>query len=152
MTTRHITIHTDGSCLGNPGPGGYAAVVRRYEDEKEIKKRPVQGRAADTTNNQMELKAALIGLRQIRRDETSLITVYSDSTYVIDGITKWLPGWQAKNWRTSKGKPVKNQDLWEALTAAADGLNVRWKWVKGHDGDPRNEEVDAMARAEAERA
>ncbi len=133
-----------------PSLGGYAAVIHRYEDEQEMKTRPVQGHAADTTNNGMELKATFFGLQQIRRDETGAITVYTDSKYVIDGMTMWLRGWQAQNWRKSNGKPVMNQALWEALAATSEGLNVRWEWVKGHDGDPRNQEVDAMARVEAE--
>ncbi|MGR3621044.1 ribonuclease HI [Pseudophaeobacter sp.] len=152
MTTPEITIHTDGSCLGNPGKGGYAAVVRRYENGEEIKKRIVDGSAAASTNNKMELKAAITGLRQLARNEQAMITVISDSEYLVKGMTERLPIWQAKGWRTSSGKPVKNQDLWEELLAVTGCLNVHWEWVRSHNGDPRNEEADQLANAAAKRA
>ncbi|UWQ15668.1 ribonuclease HI [Aliiroseovarius sp. M344] len=149
MTTSEITIHTDGSCIGNPGKGGCAAIVRRYEDEIEIKKRRVANSAAETTNNRMEMEAALNGLKQIKRDEKARITVYSDSQYLINGMTKWLPSWQQRGWRGASGKSVKNCDLWQALMTVCEGLDVRWVWVRGHDGDERNEEADRLASAMA---
>lgn len=149
MTNTEITIHTDGCCLGNPGRGGFAAVVRRYENGAEIKKRVVSNNAPETTNNKMELLAAVEGLRQIRRNEPAKITVFSDSQYVILGMTERLPKWQIKGWRTAAGQPVKNRELWEMLLAVAEGLQVQWEWVRGHDGDPRNEEADALAKQAA---
>ncbi|MCG7520504.1 ribonuclease HI [Ruegeria sp. Ofav3-42] len=149
MRNTEITIHTDGSCRGNPGRGGWAAVVRRYEDGNEIKKRPVCGSVTHTTNNRMEMTAAIKGIRQIRRDEKAQITVYSDSRLLIQGMTKWVPKWQTNGWRNAGGKPVENRDLWGELLAASDGLNVQWEWVRGHAGDPRNEEVDGLAVAAA---
>jgi len=149
MTNTEITIHTDGCCLGNPGRGGYAAVVRRYENGAEIKKRVVSNKARETTNNKMELMAAINGLRQIARNEPSKITVYSDSQYVVLGMTERLPKWQTKGWRTASGQPVKNQELWEALLAVCEGLEVQWEWVRGHNGDPHNEEADALANQAA---
>ena len=149
MTNTEITIHTDGCCLGNPGKGGFAAVVRRYENGVEIKKRVVSDSSSDTTNNRMELTAAINGLRQIKRDEPAKITVYSDSQYVILGMNERLTNWRVKGWRTASGQPVKNLELWKGLLAAADGLNVQWEWVRGHNGDPRNEEADHVANQAA---
>lgn len=149
MTNTEITIHTDGCCLGNPGKGGFAAVVRRYENGVEIKKRTVSDNAQETTNNKMELMAAIAGLRKIKRNEPNTITVYSDSQYVVSGMSEWLPNWQAKGWRTASGKPVKNKEHWEELLAVADGLDVRWEWVRGHNGDSRNEEADGLANQAA---
>ncbi|MCZ4352645.1 ribonuclease HI [Roseovarius aestuarii] len=149
MTNTEITIHTDGCCLGNPGKGGFAAVVRRYENGVEIKKRVVSDNAPETTNNKMELMAAIAGLRQIMRNEPAKITVYSDSQYVVLGMSERLPKWQAKGWRTASGQPVKNKELWEELLAVADGLDVRWEWVRGHNGDPLNEEADSLANQAA---
>lgn len=149
MTDTEITIHTDGCCLGNPGKGGYAAVVRRYENGVVIKKRVISDNALETTNNKMELMAAVAGLGQIKRNEPAKITVFSDSQYVVRGMTEWLPKWQTKGWRTAGGQPVKNQECWEALLAVADGLDVKWKWGRGHNGDPLNEEADALANQAA---
>ncbi|SEM33763.1 ribonuclease HI [Roseovarius azorensis] len=149
MSNTEITIHTDGSCLNNPGPGGWAAAVRRYTDDQEIKKALLSGRSPKTTNNRMEMTAALRGLGKIKRDEKAQITVFSDSQLLVRGMTEWLPNWQKNGWRNSSGKPVENRDLWEALVATCAGLNVRWTWVRGHDGDARNEEVDAIAFAAA---
>ncbi|WP_170592111.1 ribonuclease HI [Ruegeria arenilitoris] len=149
MAKTEITIHTDGCCLGNPGKGGFAAVVRRYQNGVEIKKRVVSDSAPETTNNQMELMAAIKGLRQIRRNEPAKITVFSDSEYVVLGMTGRLHKWQAKGWRTASGQPVKNQDLWEALLTVSEGLDVKWQWVRGHSGDPFNEEADAIANQAA---
>ncbi|MCK8484330.1 ribonuclease HI [Aliiroseovarius sp. S2029] len=152
MTTSEFTIHTDGSCIGNPGKGGCAAIIRRYERDTEIEKLTIADSAVDTTNNRMELEAALNGLKQIKRDEKARVTVYSDSQYLINGMTKWLLSWQQKGWRGSNGKNVKNRDLWEALIAVCEGLDVHWVWVRGHDGDIRNEEADKMAFAMANAA
>lgn len=145
MKQTHITIHTDGACLGNPGRGGWAAAIRRHEDGQEIKKITLSGHSPDTTNNRMEMTAALEALRKIRRDEAAPITVVSDSQLLIKGMTEWLPNWQRKAWRKSGGKAVENCDLWKELVAACEGLDVRWTWVRGHNGDARNEEVDGMA-------
>ncbi|WP_417733493.1 ribonuclease HI [Roseovarius sp.] len=149
MTNTEITIHTDGCCLGNPGRGGFAAIVRRYENGVETKKRVVINNAPETTNNRMELMAAIAGLRQIKRNEPATITVFSDSQYVVLGMTERLPKWRTKGWRTASGQPVKNQQLWETLQVVAEGLNVQWECVRGHNGDPRNEEADALANQAA---
>ncbi|RBW61848.1 ribonuclease HI [Ruegeria sp. A3M17] len=149
MTNTEITIHTDGSCLGNPGRGGWAATLRRYEDGKEVKKRSINGGVKHTTNNRMEMTAAIQGLRQIRRDEKAQITVFSDSLLLIRGMTEWMPTWQTNGWHKAGGKPVENRDLWEELLAASDGLNLQWEWVRGHAVDQKNEEVDALAVAAA---
>ncbi|MDD9725843.1 ribonuclease HI [Roseovarius sp. SK2] len=149
MTNTEITIHTDGCCLGNPGKGGFAAVVRRYENGVETKKRVVLNNAPETTNNRMELMAAIAGLRQIKRNEPVTITVFSDSQYVVLGMTERLPKWRTKGWRTASGHPVKNQEVWEQLLAVTEGLKVQWEWVRGHDGDPRNEEADFYANQAA---
>ncbi|RED12892.1 ribonuclease HI [Pontivivens insulae] len=148
MTTE-ITIHTDGCCKGNPGRGGYAAVVRRREGGVEVKKRVVKGSSGLTTNNQMELMAAISGLSQIRRDEQSKVIVFSDSQYLVLGMNERLMKWQKNNWRTASGKPVKNQAHWERLLTVASGLSVEWRWVQGHSGDPLNEEADLLANAAA---
>lgn len=145
MANTEITVHTDGCCLGNPGKGGFAAVLRRYENGVEIKKRVVSDHAPDTTNNRMELMAAITGLRQIKRNDPAKITVFSDSQYVVLGMSERLTKWKAKGWRTASGQPVKNQEQWETLLAVAQGLNVQWEWVRGHNGDPRNEEADLLA-------
>ncbi|SHL27030.1 ribonuclease HI [Roseovarius marisflavi] len=149
MTNTEITIHTDGCCLGNPGKGGFAAVVRRYENGVEIKKRVLSDNEPDTTNNRMELMAAITGLRQIKRKEPAKITVFSDSQYVVLGMTERLSKWQTKGWRTASGQPVKNREHWEELLAVSAGLDVQWEWVRGHNGDPRNEEADFFANQAA---
>lgn len=149
MTNTEITIHTDGCCLGNPGKGGFAAVVRRYANGVEIKKRVVSNNAPETTNNRMELMAAIEGLRQVARNEPAKITVFSDSQYVVLGMTERLAKWRAKGWRTAGGQPVKNREFWEALLAVSEGLDVQWEWVRGHNGDLLNEEADALANLAA---
>ncbi|WP_299960352.1 ribonuclease HI [uncultured Roseobacter sp.] len=145
----HIVINTDGACLGNPGPGGYAASLVRVSDGIVVRKAIESGRAADTTNNQMELKAAIAGLQRIKRDETAPITLRSDSQYLINGMNDWLPRWRSNNWRSANGKPVKNVDLWQRLDALSTGLQITWTWVKGHSGDQGNEEVDSVASQQA---
>ncbi len=142
--TAGVEIFTDGACLGNPGPGGWAALLR-----SRGKERLLSGGEDHTTNNRMELSAAIMALEALtRRCRVDLTT---DSRYVMQGIEQWLPGWRAKGWRTAAGKPVKNQDLWQRLAAAADAHQVRWHWVKGHAGHVENERVDKAARAEAEK-
>lgn len=138
-----VEIYTDGACLGNPGPGGWAAILASGRHEREL-----SGAEAMTTNNRMELSAAIAGLKALRR--SCDVVLYTDSRYVKQGMTEWLPGWRRKGWRTASGKPVENRDLWEALAAAAEPHRVRWEWVRGHNGVPGNERADALARAAAE--
>lgn len=133
-----ITIYTDGACKGNPGPGGWGAVLQ-YGD----KRRTLKGGEAATTNNRMELKAAIEALQALK--EPCAVTLYTDSVYVMQGLTQWLPNWKARGWRTADKKPVKNQDLWQALDEAAQRHRIDWCWVKGHNGDPGNEEADRLA-------
>ncbi len=133
-----VTIYTDGACSGNPGPGGWGALLLYGDTEKEL-----TGGEFNTTNNRMELTAAIEALTALRRRCT--IHLHTDSIYVKDGITKWITGWKAKGWKTAAKKPVKNEDLWKALDAAATKHDIEWKWVKGHAGDPGNERADALA-------
>jgi ribonuclease HI len=133
-----LTIHTDGACRGNPGPGGWGVLLSWNGTNKEL-----SGSEAATTNNRMELTAAIMGLAALKRP--TLVRVLTDSQYVIKGITEWLPSWKARAWRTADRKPVKNQDLWERLDALASAHTVTWQWVKGHSGDPGNERVDELA-------
>ena len=135
-----VEIFTDGACRGNPGPGGWAAILRYCETEKEL-----SGGEALTTNNRMEMTAAIAGLEALKRP--CRVRLYTDSQYVRDGITQWLPGWKARQWRTADKKPVKNVDLWQRLDAAAARHEVEWLWVRGHAGHPENERADALARA-----
>ncbi len=137
-----VEIFTDGACLGNPGPGGWAALLRYRGHEKEL-----SGGAADTTNNRMEMMAAIAALEALKRP--SLVRLTTDSSYVKDGITKWIAGWKKRDWRTADRKPVKNQDLWQRLDAAIAPHQVSWHWVRGHAGHPENERVDELARAAA---
>ncbi len=138
-----VEIFTDGACLGNPGPGGWAALLRFRGREREI-----AGAEPATTNNRMELMAAIAALEALKRPSRARLT--TDSSYVKDGITKWLAGWKAKGWRTAARKAVKNQDLWERLDAAAGPHDVEWVWTRGHSGHPENERVDLLARKQAE--
>ncbi|SDQ54784.1 RNase HI [Pseudoxanthomonas sp. CF385] len=141
---KHISIHTDGSCLGNPGPGGWAALLRYGQKEREL-----VGGEGQTTNNRMELMAAIAALEALT--EPCQVTLHIDSQYVRQGITEWMPSWVRRGWKTAGGDPVKNRDLWERLHAAAGRHRIEWKWVKGHNGDPDNERVDVLARNEATR-
>ena len=141
---KHVSIHTDGSCLGNPGPGGWAALLRYGEKEREL-----VGGEAQTTNNRMELMAAIAALEVLT--EGCRVTLHIDSQYVRQGITEWMPGWVRRGWRTAGGDPVKNRDLWERLHTATGRHTIEWKWVKGHNGDPDNERVDVLARNAAVR-
>jgi ribonuclease HI len=133
-----LIIHTDGACRGNPGPGGWGVLLDWNGTLKEL-----SGAEAATTNNRMELTAAIMGLAALKRP--SVATVQTDSQYVIKGITEWLPSWKARGWRTADKKPVKNQDLWEKLEQIASPHTLKWQWVKGHSGDPGNERVDELA-------
>jgi len=142
-TGNAVEIFTDGACSGNPGPGGWGAILRWNGEEREL-----SGGEAETTNNRMELTAAIEALTALRR--AVRVDLYTDSTYVKDGITKWIHGWKAKGWKTASKKPVKNQDLWRALDEALADHNVTWHWVKGHSGHPENERADALARAALE--
>ena len=137
---KKVKVITDGACSGNPGPGGWGAVLRYGEVEKEL-----SGGETATTNNRMELMAAIAGLEALKRP--CRINLYTDSTYLRDGIMKWLPGWKARGWKPAAKEPVKNVDLWQRLEAAASRHDVDWHWVRGHAGHPENERADALARA-----
>ncbi|MEK9733551.1 MAG: ribonuclease HI [Paracoccaceae bacterium] len=135
---------TDGACAGNPGPGGWGVVLQAKDGDALLKERELCGGAAETTNNRMELTAAIEALETLERE--SKITLITDSVYVKDGITKWLSGWKKNGWRTAAKKPVKNAELWQKLDAAQARHQVTWQWVKGHAGQPENERADALAR------
>ena len=135
-----VDIFTDGACRGNPGPGGWAAILRYRETEKEL-----AGGETLTTNNRMEMTAAIAALEALKRP--CQVRLYTDSQYLRDGITRWLPGWKARGWRTADKKPVKNVDLWQRLDTAAAPHRIEWLWVRGHAGHPENERADALARA-----
>ena len=138
-----VKIYTDGSCLGNPGPGGWGAILVYGEVEKEM-----SGGEEDTTNNRMELLAAIMALEALKRPVP--VTLTSDSSYLKDGITKWIHGWKKNGWKTAAKKPVANQDLWQRLDAAIAPHDINWQWVKGHAGHPMNERCDDLARQAAE--
>lgn len=140
--TKNVEIHTDGACLGNPGPGGWGALLRYRGREREL-----AGGEAATTNNRMELMAAIMALETL--SEGCVVTLHTDSQYVRQGITEWMPNWVRRHWKTAGGDPVKNRDLWERLHAATGRHKIDWRWVKGHSGDPDNERVDQLARAAA---
>ncbi|MBL6600230.1 MAG: ribonuclease HI [Alphaproteobacteria bacterium] len=137
--TAQVEIFTDGACRGNPGPGGWGAILRFGAVEKEL-----SGGEAETTNNRMELMAAISALEALKRPVS--VDIHTDSTYVRDGITKWIHGWKKRDWRTADKKPVKNVDLWQRLDAAVGQHQVDWHWVKGHAGHPENERADELAR------
>ncbi|PPU73225.1 ribonuclease HI [Xanthomonas cucurbitae] len=139
---KSLEVHTDGSCLGNPGPGGWAALLRYNGREKEL-----AGGEAVSTNNRMELMAAIMALETLT--EPCQIVLHTDSQYVRQGITEWMTGWVRRGWKTAGGDPVKNRELWERLHAATQRHNIDWRWVKGHNGDPDNERVDVLARNQA---
>ena len=142
---KKVEIFTDGACKGNPGPGGWGALLRMGRHEKEL-----SGGAPETTNNRMELTAAIKALEALI--EPCDIRLHSDSKYVLDGITKWVHGWQKNGWKNASKQPVRNADLWHELIAAAKQHQIEWVWVKGHAGHTENERVDALACAAAEKA
>lgn len=137
--TDTIEIWTDGACSGNPGPGGWGALLVMGEHRKEL-----YGGEPETTNNRMEMMAAIEALNALKGPSKVVLNV--DSTYVKDGLTKWIKGWKKNGWKTAAKKPVKNQDLWQALDEACARHDITWKWVKGHAGDPGNERADELAR------
>ncbi len=136
---KQVKIYTDGACSGNPGPGGWGAILRYGDMDREL-----SGGEADTTNNRMELTAAIEALNALKQPCT--VDLYTDSSYVKDGIGRWIAGWKRNGWKTAAKKPVKNVELWQALDAARDVHSVNWHWVKGHAGHPENERADELAR------
>jgi len=144
MNQAALEIYTDGACLGNPGRGGWGAILVWQNQEKEL-----SGGEADTTNNRMELMAAIKALEAVKRPVP--IRLVSDSIYLRDGITKWIHGWRKNGWKTANKTPVANQDLWQRLDELNQSHDISWEWVKGHSGHPMNERCDDMARQEAER-
>jgi ribonuclease HI len=139
-----VEIYTDGACRGNPGPGGWAALLVCGTERREV-----SGAEAATTNNRMELSAAIGGLGALKR--RCAVSLYTDSKYVLQGATEWLPNWKARSWKTAAGAPVKNQDLWEKLDSVASGQDIEWHWVKGHSGHEENEYVDQLANVAIDR-
>ncbi len=139
-----LFAYTDGACSGNPGPGGWGALLIAREGDEILKERELFGGEQETTNNRMELLAAITALETLERPST--LTVITDSAYVKDGISSWLFGWKKKGWKTAAGKPVKNEDLWRRLDEATKRHTVTWEWVKGHAGHPENERADELAR------
>ena len=138
MSEEVVLLYTDGACRGNPGPGGWGAVL-----EHGGRRRTLHGGEANTTNNRMELTAVIQGLLALKR--RCRVRVVTDSRYVLQGMTEWLPNWKKKSWRTAGGKPVMNSDLWQQLDTVAAGHELEWEWVKGHSGHPGNEEADRLA-------
>ncbi len=136
---KHISIYTDGACSGNPGPGGWGALLVYGDTEKEL-----SGGEKETTNNRMEMMAVIVALESLK--SPCKVNLYTDSKYVLQGATEWMKSWKAKGWKTADRKPVKNQDLWQRLDEALQRHAITWHWVKGHDGHPENERVDALAR------
>ena len=147
MSQQHVVIYTDGACKGNPGPGGWGALLATGSTEKEL-----FGGELATTNNRMEMTAVIEALAALKRP--CIITLYLDSQYVLKGITEWIHGWKARGWRTAAKAPVKNVDLWQKLDAllVSSGHTIDWRWVRGHNGDPGNERADALANKGVERA
>lgn len=140
MNTKQVTIYTDGACSGNPGPGGWGALLQYGDAEKEL-----YGGERETTNNRMEMLAVIRALESLK--EPCQVMLYTDSQYVMKGVTEWMAGWKRKGWKTASKQPVKNVDLWQELDAALKRHHVTWEWVRGHAGDPGNERADALARA-----
>ena len=138
MSANIVEIYTDGACRGNPGPGGWGASLRFNGKQKDL-----YGGEAETTNNRMELMAVIQALESLTR--TCPVKIYTDSKYVLEGMTKWLPNWKKKGWKTSSKKPVKNAELWQRLDAAVQANDVSWQWVKGHSGDAGNDCADELA-------
>jgi len=142
--TPEVQIFTDGACSGNPGPGGWAAILRMGEKEREL-----SGGEKHTTNNRMELMGVISGLEALKRPCT--VRIHTDSKYVMDGATKWIHGWKKNGWRTADKKPVKNVELWQRLTLASEPHKLQWTWVKGHSGHAENERADELARLEVDK-
>ena len=140
-----VEIFTDGACSGNPGPGGWGAILRMGEHEKEL-----SGGDPSTTNNRMELTAVIRGLEALKRP--SSVTIHTDSRYVMDGVTQWMPRWKKNGWKTADKKPVKNEELWRELDALCALHDLKWKWVRGHSGHVENERADELARTAIPRA
>lgn len=140
-----LFAYTDGACSGNPGPGGWGVLMRAMDGDTVLKERELQGGEAETTNNRMELLAAIHALEILER--SSRITIVTDSAYVKNGVTGWIHGWKRNGWKTSSKKPVKNVELWQRLDEAQARHDVEWEWVKGHAGHPENERADELARA-----
>jgi len=143
-----LFAYTDGACSGNPGPGGWGALLVARDGDRVLKERELSGGAPETTNNRMELMAAISALEAL--DRASAITVVTDSVYVKNGVTEWIHNWKRNGWRTAAKKPVKNAELWQRLEAAAAQHRVNWEWIKGHAGHTENEHADALARAAME--
>jgi ribonuclease HI len=143
LTAPRVDIFTDGACSGNPGPGGWGAILRSGKHEKEI-----SGGEAATTNNRMEIMAAIRALQSLNKP--SVVTIHTDSRYLMDGVTQWMKRWKANGWKTADKKPVKNNDLWLALEEALECHDVSWRWVKGHADHVENNRADALARAAIE--
>ena len=139
-----IKVYTDGACKGNPGPGGWGVYIQSNENEKEL-----YGGNPETTNNQMEMQAALEALKHLK-DEDEIIELYTDSNYLRQGITEWIHKWKKNNWKTAAKKPVANRDLWIEISDLNEKMTVEWNWVKGHAGDPGNERADELANIGAE--
>jgi ribonuclease HI len=139
VTTEKIEIFTDGACSGNPGPGGWGAILRKGGHEKEI-----SGGERETTNNRMEMMAAIRALEALKKP--SAVVLHTDSRYLLDGVTKWMKNWKANGWKTAAKKPVKNEDLWRTLEEAASRHQIDWRWVRGHNDHAENERADALAR------
>ncbi len=145
MPTLDLIAHTDGACSGNPGPGGWGVLLEAKQGDTVLKERELSGGEGETTNNRMELMAAIMALETLGR--ASAITVVTDSAYVKNGVTSWIYGWKKNGWKTAAKKPVKNVDLWQRLDEAQARHDVTWKWIKGHAGHAENERADALARA-----
>ena len=139
-----IVAYTDGACSGNPGPGGWGAILQARRGDEVLRTRELKGGEADTTNNRMELLAAITALETL--DRPTRVTVWTDSTYVRNGVTQWIHGWKRNGWKTSQKKAVKNEDLWRRLDDAQARHDVTWEWVKGHAGHEMNERADELAR------
>ncbi len=137
---KQVELYTDGACSGNPGPGGWGAILRFEGHEREL-----SGGERQTTNNRMEMLAAIAGLQALKRP--CMVDLYTDSKYLMQGATEWLPGWIARGWRSAAKKPVKNVDLWQQLVPLLEQHEIRWHWVRGHSGHPENERADQLARS-----
>ena len=139
-----LYAYTDGACSGNPGPGGWGVLMRAMDGDRIVRERELNGGEALTTNNRMELMAAISAIEALKKPST--VTIVTDSNYVKDGITKWIHGWKKNGWRNAAKKPVKNAELWQRLDAATHRHDITWEWIRGHTGHPENERADELAR------